>query len=89
MHAKYFIEMLNKALTMVEAKSVEENMKQLGAMHVEYGVKPEFFPIMGEALFYALSQTLKDDWNDDLKEAWCMLYDSLSSQMIKAMKEKK
>lgn len=89
MHAKYFVEMLDKALSFVEAKSVEENMKKLGAMHVDYGVKPDFFPIMGDALFHALSTTLKNDWNDGLKDAWADVYNRLASQMIAAMKETK
>lgn len=89
MHAKYFVEMLDKALSFVEAKSVEENMKRLGAMHVDYGVKPEFFPIMGEALFYSLEKILRNEWNDGLKDAWRDVYQRLSSQMIAAMKEKK
>ena len=89
MHAKYFIEMLDKALSMVEAKCVEENMKALGAMHAEYGVKAAFFPTMGEALVYSLSETLKNEWNDELQAAWESLFDRLSSQMIVAMRQKK
>ena len=90
MHAKYFIEMLDRALSMVEAKCVEENMKQLGALHATYGVKPEFFPIMGDALFYTLEETLPaGTWNDTLRFAWKNLFEKLSAQMILAMKESK
>ena len=87
-HSKYFIEMLDKALGLIEAKQMEENMKQLGRIHAEYGVKEEYFPIMGESLFHTLEQTLKDDWNEDLKAAWKGLYGRLSSQMIAAMNGK-
>ena len=86
MHAKYFIEMLDKALSMVETKSVEENMKQLGALHNAYGVKPEFFPMMGDALFHTLRTHLRGSWNDGLQDAWADQYGSLSTQMISAMK---
>lgn len=86
-HSMYFIEMLDKALGMAEAKQMEGNLKQLGALHSEYGVKNEYFPIMGEALFYTLEELLKDEWNEDLKAAWKGLYGRLSSQMISAMKE--
>ena len=85
-HAKYFIEMLDKALGMVEAKQMEENMKQLGAMHAEYGVKPEYFPMMGDALFHTLKTMLKDDWNTELQTNWADVYARLSSQMIAAIK---
>lgn len=84
-HAAYFMDMLDKALTMIETKSLEENMKRLGQMHVEYGVQEEFFPIMGDALMYALKNTLKKDWSDQLEESWMTVYGTLSSQMLSAM----
>jgi hemoglobin-like flavoprotein len=87
MHAKYFIEMLDKALGMVEAKQMEDNMKELGELHVSFGVKASYFPIMGEALLFALEDTLPPShWNDDIKAQWNDVYDRLSSSMISAMK---
>lgn len=86
MHAKYFVEMLDRALSLVEAKKMDESIKQLGEMHATYGVKPEFFPVMGEALFLSLEQTLpKGDWNTELRAAWGKLFSRLSSKMINAM----
>ena len=85
-HAKYFVEMLDKALGMVEAKQLEENMKSLGELHVNYGVKEEFFPIMGTALIAALKDTLGGDWNQDIEAAWGDVFERLSSAMIKSMK---
>ena len=38
-HSKHFVEMLDKALLMLEKEELESNMKSLGAMHVTYGVK--------------------------------------------------
>lgn len=88
MHSKYFIEMLDKALGMVEAKGVEENMKILGQLHYNYGVKEEFFPVMGDALFHALEVTVPaGSWNEDVKAAWGNVYDGLSSAMISSMKK--
>lgn len=85
-HSKYFIEMLDRALAMVQAKQMEENIKRLGELHSEFGVRESYFPIMGEALFCTLETTLKEDWTDDLKVAWNDVYGRLSSQMISAMK---
>ena len=89
MHSKYFIEMLDRALGMVEAKQVEEKMKELGKLHIEFGVKPSYFPMMGEALIYALKQTLGSEWNPLLAQAWEDVYGKLSSQIIAAMNEKR
>lgn len=86
-HATEFIEMLDRALDMVESKQVEANMKRLGALHADYNVREEFFPVMGEALFDVLATMLEKDWNKDTQEAWKVVYQKLSSEMIKAMKE--
>ncbi|CAB9520150.1 symbiotic hemoglobin [Seminavis robusta] len=88
-HSKYFIEMLDRALKMVKAQEMDQHMKQLGELHAEFGVKPEFFPIMGDALFMTLKTLLEEDWNDDLKGAWGDFYGRLSSQMIAAIKASK
>jgi hemoglobin-like flavoprotein len=86
-HAKYFIEMLDRALSMLEAKSLQENMKQLGALHAGYGVKPEFFPIMGDSLFLTLEETLPaGTWTKESKEAWETVFEKLSNQMITSMR---
>jgi len=86
-HASYFIEMLDKALEMVEAKKLDENMRSLGELHVQYGVKAEMFPIMGKALVFALKDTLESDWNEDLQAAWNDVYERLSSSMMASMKK--
>lgn len=48
-HSKHFIEMLDKALLMLEKEELEANMKSLGAMHVTYGVKVSWSGVTGEA----------------------------------------
>jgi hemoglobin-like flavoprotein len=88
LHAKYFIEMLDKALGMVESKQLESNMTHLGELHAGMGVQEGHFPLMAEALLFALSETLgEEDWTADVKAAWTNVFDGLSSQMIAAMKK--
>lgn len=89
MHSKYFISMLDKALGMVEAKQMEENMKSLGAMHADFGVKENYFGVMKQSLFYTLEKTLGEEWNPSLQLAWSALYERLSTQMIAAMRDAK
>jgi class 3 adenylate cyclase/hemoglobin-like flavoprotein len=86
-HAAYFIEMLDRALQMVEAKEIGDNLKRLGQMHSQFGVKEEYFTVMGDALFHALKETLKAGWTPQMAEAWGIVYGRLASQMIGAMKE--
>ena len=87
-HSKHFVEMLDKALFMLEVKLLEENMTQLGELHVTYGVKAEFFPIMGDALIFTLKKCLRNDqFNLSIKTAWTAVYDKMSAQMISAMRK--
>ena len=45
-HAKYFIQMIDKALGMLgpDIELLTEILMELGVKHVAYGVKPEYFP---------------------------------------------
>ena len=86
MHATYLVQMIDTALNMLgpDSELLTEIMTELGAKHVRYGVKPEMFPVMGESLMLALSETIGDEWNDKTKEAWVETYASLSQDMIRA-----
>ena len=86
-HAAYFIEMLDKALTMVENKEIGNEMKRLGQMHVQFGVKEEYFDLMGDCLFETLEEVLSSSWNSHIEEAWRDVYGRLASQMIAAMRD--
>ena len=86
-HSKHFIAMLDRALGMVEAKQMEANLKELGDLHAEYGVKVEFFETMGEALFDTLKAILEEDWSKELHGAWQDVYGRMSSQMISAINQ--
>ena len=54
----------------------------LAKKHVGYGVKPEHFPIVGEALLWTLEKGLGPDWTPDTKTAWVAAYTTLADFMI-------
>ena len=87
-HAKYFIHMIDKALGMLgpDIELLTEILLDLGAKHVSYGVKPEYFPSMGRALVHAVKSALGDGFTDDVKDAWIEVYGALSYDMIRAQK---
>lgn len=86
MHAAYLVQMLDTALNMLgpDIELLTEIMTELGTKHVRYGVKPEMFPIMGDALMHTLETTLKADFTEPVKEAWLQTYSALSQDMIRA-----
>lgn len=90
-HAKYFIQMIDKALGMLgpDIELLTEILLDLGAKHVGYGVKPEYFPSMGRALIYAVKEQLGDHFTDETKDAWVEVYGALSYDMIRAQKIKR
>jgi hemoglobin-like flavoprotein len=90
-HAMYFIQMIDKALGMLgpDIELLTEILMDLGAKHVNYGVKPEYFPSMGRALLHAVKSSLGDEFTEDVKDAWVEVYGALSYDMIRAQKTAK
>jgi hemoglobin-like flavoprotein len=91
MHAAYLIQMIDTALNMLgpDIELLTEIMHELGLKHVRYGVKPEMFPIMGDALVHTLETTLKGNFTEPVKEAWLQVYAALSQDMIRAQLQAK
>jgi hemoglobin-like flavoprotein len=90
-HAKYFIQMIDKALGMLgpDIELLTEILLDLGAKHVGYGVKPEYFPSMGRALIFSVKEQLGDKFSEEMKDAWVEVYGALSYDMIRAQKIKR
>jgi len=57
-------------------------LTQLGSRHFSYGVKEEYFHLMGKALVRALQETLGDLFTLEVEFAWTMVYGFVSSIMI-------
>jgi len=58
--------------------------QKLAVQHVDYGVKPEHYTVVGESLIFTLEKGLGDAFTDELKEAWLVAYTTLSGVMIDA-----
>ena len=54
----------------------------LAKRHVNYGAKPEHYPVVGGALLWTLEKGLGDAWTPDVAEAWIAAYGTLSGYMI-------
>lgn len=67
-------------------EEIIENIVKLSQRHSSYGVKPEHFADVGEALLWTLEKNLGRKWNKDIKEAWAMCFITISSAMINAVK---
>ena len=78
----YVISKLNKL------EDILDEVAKLARRHVSYGVKPDHYTIVGEALLWTLEKGLADKWNSEVKEAWTDCYQILSSAMINASEYK-
>jgi hemoglobin-like flavoprotein len=88
-HAKYFVQMIDKALGMLgpDIELLTEILMDLGANHASYGVQPEYFVSMGRALLASIKEQLGDGvYTEEVKDAWVEVYGALSYDMIRGQK---
>lgn len=91
MHASYMIEMLDSALNLLgpDIALLTEIITELGAKHERYGVRPEMFRVMGEALMDMLEKVLgPEEFTAATREAWKEIYAELSNDMINSYKSR-
>jgi hemoglobin-like flavoprotein len=54
----------------------------LAKRHVGYGVRPEHYAVVGEALLWTLARGLDGQWTPEIAAAWTAAYGTLSGYMI-------
>jgi hemoglobin-like flavoprotein len=59
-------------------------LRDLGARHNFYGVKPADYATVGSALLWTLNEGLGAEFTDEVKEAWTAVYAVLSDTMKSA-----
>lgn len=69
-----------------EPATILPYVQALGLRHVSYGVKPMHYNMVGEALLWALAQTLQEQFSAELQEAWAEAYALLAHAMQEGAK---
>ena len=90
-------EQSRKLLTMIgyvinkldKLEDIIDEVAKLAKGHVQYGVKAEHYPIVGEALLWTLEKGLAEHWTEEVKEAWVLCYTTLANAMIAAAEDEK
>jgi hypothetical protein len=90
-HAKQFIDMFDKAVEMLgpDIELLTDILLDLGAKHVGYGVKAEYYPSMGRALIGTMKELLADEFTDSIENAWHEMFGAISYDMIRALRQQK
>jgi hemoglobin-like flavoprotein len=85
---------LFSALVMVidnlqKPQELEESLTRLGQRHVDYGVSPSHYYAVSGTLLDVIRFFLKDDWNDDVQEAWSDGLEAVSRVMMNAHRQQR
>ncbi|HYE01168.1 MAG TPA: globin domain-containing protein [Alphaproteobacteria bacterium] len=62
-------------------ETLVEPLKALGAKHRGYGVKPQHYQTVANALLATLATALGDDFTPEAKEAWTQTYLAVAGAM--------
>ena len=82
---KKLIDMLNIIIERLEnLNELKGEIIAVAKRHVDYGVKTEYYNMVGAALLWTLQKALGKDWTEELKTAWINCYNVLSGTMITA-----
>jgi hemoglobin-like flavoprotein len=87
-HAKRIIVMLDSVLDMLgpDQDLLSDLYVKLGKRHAQYGVKPAYFALLGEALLVALADTLGPSiWTFEVEEAWTIVFGELCGGIVDNM----
>ena len=62
--------------------SIVDDLSDLGRRHVTYRVKPEHYPVLNEAIVYALDECLGDQFTADMHVAWTTALNTMTEIML-------
>ncbi len=57
-------------------------LKGLGQRHVNYGVRPEHYPIVGAVLLETFADVLGERWTPAYHDAWAQAYETVCAIML-------
>ncbi|GAA0435061.1 NO-inducible flavohemoprotein [Lentibacillus halophilus] len=69
-------------------ENIHELVERIAEKHVSLGVKPEQYPIVGEALLQAVQEILGDAATEDVLDAWREAYDYIANLFIELEQKK-
>ena len=68
--------------SLAKPERISVALRQLGRRHAAYGVRPEHFALVEDALLFALEHALIDVFTAEVKAAWRAAYALLAGMML-------
>lgn len=88
MHDQYrkLIQMMTHVVAHLDrTDEIATEIRAMAKRHIQYGVKPADYALVGSALMWTLEKGLGNDWSDQLREAWLACYKILADTMVSAV----
>jgi nitric oxide dioxygenase len=63
--------------------TLERPLMELGAQHATWGVRPEHYPMVRDALLWAIEETARPAWGHQLRDDWRLALGRISALMLK------
>ena len=83
------MDMINTIIARLDKlDELSDEISAMGQRHVQYGVRPGHYKLVGSSLIWTLKQGLGKDWTPEVETAWTQCYALLSDAMILASEEK-
>jgi hemoglobin-like flavoprotein len=88
LHAAFLMEMVEKTIQMLgdDNETLTKNLTELGQKHVSFGVTPQYFPYMTDALVVMLKEILGNDFTDEDKQAFETVMAVLIADMVRGQR---
>ncbi len=84
------MDMLNTIIARLDhLNELSDDIAAMAQRHVQYGVRPAHYKLVGKALLWTLEKGLGHDWTPDVSQAWITCYTILADTMITASQHQK
>jgi hemoglobin-like flavoprotein len=72
---QHFMQVITLAIRDLDSpQKIVAMMQELGQRHLSYGVRPEYYGLVGNSLMWTLRRTLLNDFPPHIESAWTKLY---------------
>jgi hemoglobin-like flavoprotein len=90
-HARTFVDMMDCAVGFLgpDLDPFVEDLQDLGGRHLAFGVRPEYFKVVGQAFFHALQKFLGISFDARNQESFQTVFKFICSQMEVGYNKKK
>jgi nitric oxide dioxygenase len=68
--------------------AIVPKLRELGARHVDYGARPEHYPVVGAVLIASMAEIAGDAWRPEYERAWAAAFDVVAGAMLDGASER-